>query len=247
MQCHYTLLNLLLSFQLGPVSFSWLSLTCCCCQQATIDVIAFQHICNLSHMCCGHTLAKGTRSVWMADKYHLQTELSKPWRSKSRFCYYWGFPMDFSALCFGYWAMTLVSYLTSSEKKKKKEGKKKKKWLSSNHQMMMKVQAALFQAMTSYPQRNGLTDHFRSLFIMLQGCRGGSPSLKERNTEKGDPEFMSELNWEWDCLLKPCGLLRPDKSSLQSCSQPVWPGWAERSPWVTNAALLWKVIVQATF
>lgn len=34
---------------------------------------------------------------------------------------------------------------------------------------MMEVQPALFQAMMTYPWRNGLTEHFGALFIMLQG------------------------------------------------------------------------------
>lgn len=50
-----------------------------------------------------------------------------------------------------------------------KKKKNKIKRLRSSHQKMMEVQTALVQAMMTYPWRNGLTDHFGSLFIMLEG------------------------------------------------------------------------------
>lgn len=59
---------------------------------------------------------------------------------------------------------------------------------------MMEVQPALFQAMMTYPWRNGLPEHFGALFIMLQGWRvGGSPAWKTDTQRKVTPS--SHQRW----------------------------------------------------
>lgn len=60
----------------------------------------------------------GTKSVWTAYKYRLQTELPKPYWNKSRSCCQWGFPMVFGALWFGHRAVTLVIFRVVQKKKK---------------------------------------------------------------------------------------------------------------------------------
>lgn len=92
------------------------------------------------------------------------------------------------------WLMTLVILWAVQRKKNKRKQKTLQQPSADDGSADCSVPGS-----DDLPMEEWAYWSFRVSVYYVTGLKGGgSPSLKDRNTEKGDPEFTSALNWGWE-------------------------------------------------